>query len=348
MNQIRTIDAIFEKGEGRDYTDDALLYQDILSYYFIIKKRSSENDSFKFTELANWLLRNNREFLAYYDSTSTRRNTPFNARIHAQRIRIQNKIDEMTALRLIEIKGNVKGQKNILETPLYAYTKLGYLLTLIIQSTLLEKQSYDERKLDKIVNIEKELDNVSNELFYLLDSVFFKVQENSSSATIFYSHFFKRCRDKGVFNKLIEHIVDIAHSNLGLRNMSDLFYHVVHLDFKEGETRRYFLDLWHEALEELESNQKALVLYQMKLNTERRFQNKKEYLTKEYEEMRFQYRGNYENIVVEGNCEKCGTGPLALSYLEYRNRVANVMHGDSIKLDCPKCGIKDNLIIPNF
>ena len=64
--------------------------------------------------------------------------------------------------------------------------------------------------------------------------------------------------------------------------------------------------------------------------------------------MRFQYRGNYENIVAEGNCEKCGTGPLALSYLEYRNRVANVMHGDSIKLDCPKCGIKDNLIIPNF
>ena len=118
MSRIRAIDAIFEKGEGRDYTDDALLYQDILAYYFIIKERPAENDSFKFTELANWLLRNNREFLRYYDSTSTRRNTPFNARIHAQRIRIQNKIDDLTALKLIEIKGNIKGQKNILETPL--------------------------------------------------------------------------------------------------------------------------------------------------------------------------------------------------------------------------------------
>src|SRR5215212_3224518 len=348
MNQIRTIDAIFEKGEGRDYTDDAFLYQDILAYYIIIKKSSSENVSFKFTELASWLLRNNREFRAYYDSTSTRRNTPYNARIHAQRIRIQNKIDDLTTLKLIEIKRNVKGQKNILKTPLYAYTKLGYLLTLIIQSTLLEKQICDERMSEKIVNINKELDIVSNELFYLLDSVFFKVQENSSSATIFYSHFFKRCRDKGVFNKLIEHIVDIAHSNLGIRNMSDLFDHVVHLDFKEAETRRYFLDLWREAVEELESNQKALVLYQMKLDAERRFQTRTEYFTKEYEEKRFQYRDNYENIVVEGNCKKCGTGPLALSYLDYRKGFANVVRGDSIKLDCPICGSKDSLVIPNF
>jgi hypothetical protein len=56
MNQIRTIDDIFEKGTGRDYTDDALLYQDILAYSTIIKMSSSENVSFKFTELANWLL----------------------------------------------------------------------------------------------------------------------------------------------------------------------------------------------------------------------------------------------------------------------------------------------------
>ena len=146
---------------------------------------------------------------------------------------------------------------------------------MIIRITTFNKQSYDERKPEKIVNIKKELEIASNELFYLLDSVYFKVQQNSSSATIFYSHFFKRCRDKGVFNKLIEHIVDIAHSNLGIRKMSDLFYHVVHLDFKEGETRRYFLNLWREALEGLESNQKALVLYQMKLDAERRFQNKK-------------------------------------------------------------------------
>ena len=166
--------------------------------------------------------------------------------------------------------------------------------------------------------------------------------------TIFYSHFFKRCRDKGVFNKLIEHIVDVAYSNLGIRNMRELFDHVVHLDFKEGKTRRYFLDLWHEGLEELELNQKALVLYQMKLDAERRFQNKKEYFTKEYEEIRFQYRNNYENIVVEGNCEKCGDGPLALSYLDYRKGFAHSAHNDSIKLDCPLCGSKDSLVISNF
>lgn len=196
MNKIRTIDGIFEKDIGRDYTDDALLYQDILAYSTIIKKNSSENVSFKFTELANWLLRNNREFLSYYDSSSTRRNTRFNARIHAQRIRIQNKIDDLIALKLIETKGTIKAEKNILETPLYAYTKLGYLLNLIIQSTLLEKQISNEGKPEKVLAKKKELDSVNNEIFYLLDSIFFKVEQNSSSATIFYSHFFKNAETK--------------------------------------------------------------------------------------------------------------------------------------------------------
>lgn len=86
----------------------------------------------------------------------------------------------------------------------------------------------------------------------------------------------------------------------------------------------------------------------MKLDAERRFQNKKEYFTKEYEEKRFQYRDNYEYIVVEGSCQNCGTGPLVLSYLEYRKGFANVARNDSIKLDCPICDSKDNLVISNF
>jgi hypothetical protein len=348
MNQIRTIDDIFEKGTGRDYTDDALLYQDIVAYSTIIKMSSSENVSFKFTELANWLLRNNTEFLSYYDSSSTRRNTSYNARIHAQRIRIQNKIDDLIALKLIETKGTIKAEKNILETPLYAYTKLGYLLNLIIESTTLEKQINNEGKQEKVLDKKKDLDSVNNELFCLLDSVFFKVEQNSSCATIFYSHFIKKCRDKGVFNKLIEHIVNIAHSNLRIKNMQDLFARVADLGFEDEDIGRMFFDLWRESLEELEANQKALVLYQMKLDAERRFQNKKEYFSKEYEEKRFQYRDNYEYIVVEGNCQNCGTGPLALSYLKYRKGFANVARNDSIKLDCPICDSKDNLVISNF
>lgn len=220
---------------------------------------------------------------------------------------------------------------------------------MIIRNTILDKQSHDERKQEKIVNIKKELDIVSNELLYLLDSVFFKVQQNSSSAIIFYSHFIKKCRDKGVFNKLIEYIVDIAHSNLGIKNMRDLFEHVVDLGFKEGETRRYFLDLWRETIEELEPEVAALILFQMKLNAERRFQNITESFTREYEEMHFQKRNDYERIVVEGDCVKCNFQTvIALPYLDYRKRFSLVTRDDTIKLDCPKCGAKDSLVIPNF
>ena len=112
MNQMRSIDTIFEKGVGRDYTDDALLYQDILKYCQIKK-----TDSVKIYELSNWLLRNNTELLSYYDSTSTKRNTPYHARIHAHRTRIKNKVIDLISLRLIELSGTIKGAKNNLVTP---------------------------------------------------------------------------------------------------------------------------------------------------------------------------------------------------------------------------------------
>jgi hypothetical protein len=74
--------------------------------------------------------------------------------------------------------------------------------------------------------------------------------------------------------------------------MQELFEHVADLGFKDEKIRRDFMDLWNKIFEELDQNIKALVLFQMKLDAERRFQNSKENLTKEYEEVRFQNRNN--------------------------------------------------------
>ena len=48
-------------------------------------------------------------------------------------------------------------------------------------------------------------------------------------------------------------------------------------------SRRNFLDLFHETIEELEPEVKEIVLYQMKLSAERRFEIKKNYLSRSYE-----------------------------------------------------------------
>jgi hypothetical protein len=353
MNQIRTIDAIFEKGIGCDYNNDALLYQDILKHSIVIKNKSPEMDSFKFYELANWLLRNNSELVSYYDSTSTKRNTRYNIRIHAHRSRIQNKIGDLITLKLIEPKGTIKGDKNSLPTPVYSYTKFGYLLALIIKSGCFEKELAAEKRKKvvdkmKIADKEKEQQIVNNQIFSLLDTTFFKIGEDSSSTIVFYSHFFKKCRDKGVFDVLVQHISDVAHSNSDAKDMRELFKRVVGLGLKDERLRKDFMDLWNETLEGLDPKLKALVLFHMKLDAERRFQNSKEYLTKEYEEIRFKNRNNHDRIVVEGTCKKCGTGPIVLPYLEYRKRFALVGLNDLITLDCPICNTKNGLVICNF
>ena len=83
----------------------------------------------------------------------------------------------------------------------------------------------------------------------------------------------------------------------------------------------------------------------MKLNTERRFEDNKIFLTREYEETRFRNRNDYQHIVVEGKCKKCGLGPLVLSYLEYRKRYADVGPGKPILLDCPECDSANSLSV---
>ncbi|MCC2647387.1 MAG: hypothetical protein K0R16_190 [Nitrososphaeraceae archaeon] len=322
----------FDKDKNAHYTKNALLYQDILRYYLTInKKDSSENNySFSLWALGMWLLENNNDFINLYKDLSTR-NIGRTKRFYNLKGHIKKNLEHLMQLQLIQMSGTRKATKVDTDIGIYKYTELGQILAWLIASINPDKKA-----------------NANDEIFHLLDSVFFKIKEDSPSATIFYSHFFRKCRDRGVFDKLIQHIWHIAHTNLGITNMQDLFERVVDLGFEDEDIRQMFFDLWRESLEELESNQKALVLYQMKLDTERRFQNKKKYLTKEYEEKRFQYRNNYENIVVEGNCKNCGTGPLALSYLEYRKGFANVARNDSIKLDCPICGLKDNLVISNF
>ena len=211
MDRIRSINGIFEKGVGRDYTDNALLYQDILKYCL-----KQKQESVKIFELSNWLLRNNRELVSCYDSTSTKRNTPYNARVHAHRTRIENKVNDLIALRLVERSGTVKGDKNNLETPPYSYTKLGHLPALIMKSSLLDQEIGIEKRKQaidktKIIDKQKEQQSVNAEIFNLFDFTFFKTEENSASTAIFYSHFFRKCKEKGIFDILVTHIADILH-----------------------------------------------------------------------------------------------------------------------------------------
>jgi predicted lactoylglutathione lyase len=181
--------------------------------------------------------------------------------------------------------------------------------------------------------------------FRLLDSVFFKITKDSASSVVFYSHFFRKCKEKKMFDILVSHIAQVAHSAHRLNDMRALVEHAMDLGLHDTRRREDLMHLWNETFEDLDKKTKKLVLFQMKLNTERRLEDTKAYLTREYEEMRFENRNEYERIVVEGKCKKCGVGPVGLTYLEYRKTFAHVGFGEPVLLDCPTCDTVNGLSI---
>lgn len=123
------------------------------------------------------------------------------------------------------------------------------------------------------------------------------------------------------------------------------------MDFglQDKEDRKNFLGLFHETIEELEPEVKDIVLYQMKLSAERRFEIKKNYLSRSYERERFRHRDDYERIVLEGDCENCKIGSIVVwSKIEYRKKFSSLNRDDPIKVDCGNCNSKNSFIISNF
>ena len=325
------IDAIFKRDKSGNYTKKALLYQDVLRYSLEKKGQSENTNSFRHWQLAKWLMSHNEEFINHYKDPSSRHIT-FPNRIENTQRSTKNKLNDLIALQLIRITGSAKAEKGTGVVSLYSFTDLGYLLAWIIESNKPQKRRIA-------------IDEVYNLIHSLLT-----IKEDSPSTTIFYYHFFRNCWEKRVFDKLIQRILNIADSNRAIKNIRELFECLVDLGFKDEKTRKDFWNIWLETIKELDTKTQQLVLHQMKLDVERRFQNKKEYLTSEYEEMRFLYRGDYSRIAVEGSCEKCNLqqGSIMLDILDYREALARGLPTDSIRSQCPLCNTKDSLVIPNF
>lgn len=104
MTKIPSISSIFEKilkeNDNNGYSDDALLYQDILQYS-IIKQKESRDEGFTLWEITNWLIKNNIEFVEYYNQIDKRTMNTSN-KIRARIDRVEAKVKDLETLRLID------------------------------------------------------------------------------------------------------------------------------------------------------------------------------------------------------------------------------------------------------
>jgi len=323
---MRSIDinAIFEKDANNRYTDDSLLYQDILHY-------STISGTFKFRELANWLVRNNNAIRSYYDATSSKKNTNYNARVHGQSTGIQNKLDHLIKLKLIYIVGPIKSEKNPLDTKLYSYTKSAHLLAWLIlikdkEERIANEISYGQKHFRATSKKELYYGAEVQHVLYLIDSLY----HINNPLTILFATKFLECSENGIFGEIITRFMTRTLPDSTVSNGEDLLS--LFLGF--SKTLHWFMcapQLFRETINEFDEGTKKLILFRLKMEIEEFYNDnrhlneifeqmyspelkiegrqKYQYLVsvpgREWQEMRLNNSSDYSKITVPGFCSIC-------------------------------------------
>lgn len=254
---------------GGKHNNDQLLYQDILLY-------STINGTFRFSELGQWLVRNNREMLSYYDSTSSKKNTPYARRVHGQTKRIQNKLDDLVGLKLIDVKEPVEARKNkMIGTPSYSSTKPGYLLRWLIKAKDEEYSNYSVTHSQFTQNIENKNYKINSSqskkefatIQQILDIIDFYSKINDSYSLAFVNKFCKKCNEKGNFIHIIAFFMETILPRYNISNGRDL---VVLFTGLRHSLNWILADphVFYETLDGLDEEAKKVLLYQFKMEIE--------------------------------------------------------------------------------
>jgi hypothetical protein len=336
MKKIRYIEAIFQKDpQTYRYISDALLLQYLLRYSEVVSK-----SKFKKSQLYNWVIRNDPEYVEYY-SGSSRRNTPYNKRVHNHKEALDSNFEILLQMRLVRGAGVGPADKIPTTVMLFEYTNGGLLITLILRSMNLKEVIAITKEKDKINEHNKELDKIYQEIYDLFGLSLGK--KESPASNLFYFRFYQKCKARGIFYKVVERIHDIINSNNEITGISDLLYRAInafHIFDKTLEAD--LLDTINETINELDKNVKKLFLYRMKMFTETNFENRLENIgteldSKEYEEFRFNLRDDYERIAIRSYCENCKNNKnLAVYYMDLiSHSVKCISCGSIINLDTP-------------
>ena len=313
------IQAIFEKDQNRTYTENALLYQDILNYS--IKTRSKK---FKLRSLGMWLLDNHFDWKKYYDSTSSKRNTPYRARYENRKDRIASKVRHLLQMNLMS-SDTTRAEKVDMEIPLLELTGEG---TFIVK--MLERR-YSNKKHD------------ANEELYNLIQKAFSDYGGSSSSIIFLSKLYSTYKDRG----LLDHIFDVQHEVLeNSKSITFLFWGL--FDFKVFYTAvkkkaadkslvRQLAKTFFEAEDSLDWYIKENLRFIVKSGYERDIIN--QYPSREWENLWIKTMNDNSKLVTTATCRKCGPYPVVIDIPEQLYQFFKYLifsfYGKNIK--CSKC-----------
>jgi hypothetical protein len=182
------IHSIFDKDKDGHYTKKALLYQDIIIYSIAREKEGQifrDKDPFRHWDLAKYLMNKNNEYINLYKDPSAR-HTPIKNRIENTQRRTKDKVQDLIDLGLMKKGEDVKESKGTGIIPTFIYTPAGNLFAWIIQSFDTQKRSDSEKEIYKILH----------------DSMF-RITDDSSSVSIFFSLLFKKMYERTFLENML-------------------------------------------------------------------------------------------------------------------------------------------------
>ena len=367
---VPPINMIFEmKDDNEIFTDNALLYQEILKYGI------EHNDGFLFTEVGKRLIEKIPEFRNYYTGYKAR--IPKSARLANRRNRIRDHIHRLILMELLYVKAMIKAEKNEEDTPQYDLTTEGRLVAWVMEGRDPDRSSdltwlfedkkksapNNERNVDK--SDEKRLKGVK-EVFEIIDTF---TQSKESFVLTFLSVFFKKAME----GKRFADIVDLFYHDLRFHEVT-IGQQVMRLFTKVSHPLHWIFSLpevFVEAFDELAVEAKNVMLLQFKMEIEEYYN--KYYLVsyarrisyeqyhnirsrysvnttipgKKWQLMRINNISNYDSVVVPGFCYKCKTEhPFMVNTSDYLARLALFSSGrmrplsEVISSRCIKCNKK--------
>jgi hypothetical protein len=324
--KIPSIQWIFEKGKSssKRYSDNALLYQRILSYAIKLNNEFPANGifgSFTTWQLTDWLIDN------YHKYQNEMKEIPFknmtrNNRIANKLDGIESKVKSLKILDLIDEKGVTKASRGKEQTISLAFTHSGYLLAWIISSFNEAKRQVSDIQVYKILE--------------------YNHKDRPSSFDLFALSLIEKYRSLDIFEELVVNTLRerVSEPRWHIDSMLEL---IDSLSIPNFRNAKLFYGIWFQTLNELEENQRNIVMQYVKLNISSMIEMHLKY-RRGYEEMRYRLRDKPNMLAVEGVCISCKRpSSLRMELIDYFKIEKSPY--TPIGTTCPWCGSSNTLSI---
>ena len=213
----------FDKDHCGEYTNQALIYRDIMKYALI-----ETNKFFRSWGLTGWLLNNNLEFKkSSYKSNLDRSPSSSIENRHDRVKKALRKLEEISLISTRPAEAS-KGNAPIKE---YTLTEKGYVVALFVEVDNDPKltESYDK----------------------LFDLMITSLRDRPSSVDSFLLIFLSKCKEAGVFKEFIDYYLDRMKSDYEYSRNRTTLEILLFFPLKDEITVKKFYELWRKSALEL-------------------------------------------------------------------------------------------------